>query len=277
MKKIQLYLVAIGLVVLYSSCTQKIYKEYNLFQKGLDSLKNYEYKTPLVQNNDQLNVQIYSATLSQEQVSVFNMGGASSSNSSSALAGAGSNSNASGGQNYVVDINGMISIPIIGAIKSEGKTTDQIAKEIKAKLEAYVKEPVVSVRLAGIKINVLGAVKHPGIINFTSLNPTLIDAISQAGDFEDGAKRKEVYLIRDVNGKRTSYKLNFIDDAAVFNAEVFQLIQNDLIYVPANDEKLKNINQDQDVQRKIQVAQLVIAGIGALSVMLNTYLIFKRL
>ena len=270
MKKIQLYLVAIGLVVLYSSCTQKIYKEYNLFQKGLDSLKNYEYKTPLVQNNDQLNVQIYSATLSQEQVSVFNMGGGGS-------ASGGSASTASGGQNYLVDLNGSISIPIIGAIKSEGKTTDQIAKDIKAKLEAYVKEPVVSVRLAGIKVNVLGAVKHPGIISFTSLNPTLIDAISMAGDFEDGAKRKEVYLIRDVNGKRTTYKLNFIDDAAVFNAEVFQLIQNDLIYVPVTDEKLKSLNQDADLQKKMQITQIVFAGISAIAVILNTYLIFKRL
>ena len=68
-----------------------------------------------------------------------------------------------------------------------------------------------------------------------------------------------------------------MNDASVFNSEVYQLMQNDLIYVPANDIKLKMVNQDPDIQKKIQIAQVAVMGISALSVLFNAFLLFKKL
>ena len=278
MKKIPLFLISLSILIIYSSCTQKLYKDYNLFQKGMDSLKNYDYKAPIIQNNDGLSIQIYSATLSQDQVAVFNMGGGSTSGGGTGIPGISSSTSSNNtGQNYMVDINGEINLPILGKIKATGLTTDDIRKDIIAKLTPYVKDPIVIVKFVGIKVNVLGAVMHPGIQTFSSLNPTIIDALAQAGDFADLAERKNVFLIRDVNGKRTTYKLDFISDASIFNSEAFQLVQNDLIYVPSNNLKLKIVNQDPDLQKKLQVSQIVVQAISAISVLLNTYFIFKKL
>ncbi len=281
MKKIPLFLISLSVLIIYSSCTQKMYKDYNLFQKGMDSLKNYEYKAPIIQNNDGLSIQIFSATLSQDQVAVFNMGGGTAAGvSSGGLSGvsgiASSTSSNNTGQNYQVDINGEINIPIIGKIKATGLTAEEVRKDLIGKLTPFVKDPIVIVKYIGIKVNVLGAVMHPGIQTFSSLNPTIIDAIAQAGDFADGAKRKDVYLVRDINGKRSTYKLDFVSDAAIFNSEAFQLVQNDLIYVPSNDLKLKLVNQDPDLQKKIQLAQILVQAISAAAVVINTYFLLKR-
>ena len=252
-----------------------------MFQKGMDSLKNYDYKAPIIQNNDGLSIQIYSATLSQDQVAIFNMGGGAPAGASSGLSlgvsgVASSTSSNNTGQNYQVDINGEINLPILGKIKATGLTAEDVRKDLLVKLTPFVKDPIVIVKFVGIKVNVLGAVMHPGIQTFSSLNPTIIDAIAQAGDFADGAKRKDVYLIRDINGKRSTYKLDFVSDASIFNSEAFQLVQNDLIYVPSNDLKLKLVNQDPDLQKKIQLTQIIVQAISAMAVVVNTYFLLKR-
>ena len=282
MKKCNLLIIAVLSAIVFSSCTQKIYTKYNLFQKGLDSIKNYDYKAPLIQNNDGIVIQIYSATLSQDQVAVFNMGTSSGVSSTSSsltnlgIAGGASSSSTSGGVTYTVDLEGNIIMPIIGSIKAVGTTAAELSNLIKAKLEVYIKDPIVKVSFVGIKVNVLGEVKVPGTKIFTNTNPTILDALGQSGDFTEGAKREEIYLIRDINGKRTSFKIN-MNDASVFNSEVYQLMQNDLIYVPANDIKLKMVNQDPDTQKKIQVAQVAVMGLSALSVLFNAFLLFKKL
>ena len=271
MKKISLFLISLSILIIYSSCTQKIYTKYNLFQKGMDSLKNYDYKAPIIQNNDVLSIQIYSATLSQDQVSVFNMGASSA----SGVAQANSAPITSLGVTYTVDLAGNIVMPIIGSIKAVGQSTTDLSNQIKTKLEIYIKDPIVKVNYINIKVNVLGEVKLPGSKYFTTIAPTIVDAISQSGDFSDNAKRDEVYLIREINGVRTTFKLNF-NDASVFTSDVYQLAQNDLIYIPANDLKLKNLNQDPDIQKKMQIFQIAVSGLSTLAVIVNVLILLKR-
>ena len=276
MKRYTFFLTFLTIIIICTSCSQKIYKEYNLFQKGLDSLQNFEYKDVLIQNNDVLNVQIFSATLSQDQAAIFSMGAGGAGGSTSASGAASSTSGNSGGVSYQVDLSGNITMPIIGKIKSTGRTQDQITKDIVSKLEPIIKDPVVTVNLTNIKVNVLGEVKAPGIKSFNKYNPTFLDALGQAGDFTDRAKRNEVYLIRDINGKRTTYKIN-MNDVSVFTSEAFQLIQNDVIYVPADDIKLKSVNQDPDFQKKAQIASVAAQIVSAIAIVLNTFLLLKKL
>lgn len=272
MKRYSFFLTFLAIIIICTSCSQKIYKEYNLFQKGLDSLKNFEYKDVVIQNNDVLNVQIFSATLSQDQAAIFSLGSGSGSGST---AGSSTSGGSTSGVSYQVDLNGNITMPIIGKVKSTDHTIDQITKDIVSKLEPIIKDPVVTVNLSNIKINVLGEVKMPGIKSFNKYNPTFLDALGLAGDFTDRAKRNEVYLIRDINGKRSTFKIN-MNDASVFTSEAFQLIQNDVIYVPADDIKLKTVNVDPDYQKKLQIISLTLTGISAFSVIMNTILILKR-
>jgi len=269
--------------IVFSSCSQKIYTKYNLFQKGLDSLSNFEYKAPVIQNSDGLAILVFSATLSQDQVAVFNMGG-SSGGSSSASSGSNEGNSAGGtvsgasesGVTYKVDLDGNIVMPILGTIKARGLTIAELTKLVTNKLEIYIKDPIVKINFTGIKVNVLGEVKIPGTKVFTTNTPTILDALAQSGDFTDGAQREEIYLVRDSNGKRTTYKIN-MNNASVFNSEVYQLAQNDLVYVPANIIKLKTVNQDPDFQKKVQLFTITISALTSLSVILNAILILKKL
>ena len=272
MKRNSFFLTFLAIIIISTSCTQKIYKEYNLFQKGLDSLKNFEYKDVVIQNNDILSIKIFSATLSQDQAAIFSLGSGSGGSNSGSSSTGGSTS----GVSYQVDLNGNITMPIIGKIKSTDRSIEQITKDIESKLEPIIKDPVVTVNLSNIKVNVLGEVKLPGIKSFNKYNPTFLDALGLAGDFTDRAKRNEVYLIRDRNGKRSTFKIN-MNDVSVFSSEAFQLIQNDVIYVPADDIKLKLVNTDPDYQKKIQVISLTLTAISALSVIMNTIIILKKL
>ena len=275
----------LSFVIIFSSCSQKIYKEYNLFQKGLDSLQNFEYKPLVVQNNDVLNIQIFSATLSQDQAAIFNLGSGSGSaasmgGGSAAAAGGGSSSDGAaskgGGVDYEVNLSGKIIMPVIGTVDATGLTTEQIRKLIADKLDPIIKDPIVNVRFSGIKVNVLGEVKFPGIKVFNKSTPTFLDAIGQAGDFTDRALRNKVYLIRDINGKRTTFILN-MNDASIFTSEDFKVMQNDLIYVPADDIKLKTLNVDPDLQKRLQITSMVVTVMSSLALILNTFYILKRL
>ena len=269
MKRYLFFPVFFVIIIIFStSCTQKMYKEYNLFQKGLDSLPSFNYTAPLIQNNDRLAIKIFSATLNQEQASVFGMAGTPVSNSNGY--------SVSGGNNFVVDFDGYISFPIIGNIKCAGFTTDQIDSVITKKLEKYVKDPEVAVSLANFKVNILGEVGSQGTKQFTIPNPTIIDLIAQSGGFSERATRNNVYLIREINGKRTTYTINF-NEVSLFNSEVYQLAQNDLVYVPADKIRLKNVYQNPDLQKNLQNLSIVTACLSVISVLFNTYYLFKGL
>lgn len=285
MKRYSFFLIILSGVFVFSSCTQKIYKEYNLFQKGLDSLKDYTYKEPIIQNNDRLNIKIFSATLSQDQAMVFNIasggtasGGGGGSVGGSTTTGSTSNGATTSGSpgGYLVDFNGNISLPIIGNIKCAGLTIAKLDSLLSEKLDSIIKDPVVTISFANFKVNILGEVKTPGTKSFSTPNPTILDLLSQAGDFTDRAKRNEVYLIREINGKRTTYKINF-NEVSLFNSEFYQLVQNDLVYVPADNIKLKVVNQDPDLQKKLQIVQMTLTAISALAVIINTFFLLKNL
>jgi len=268
MKRYSFFLTFFAIIILFSSCTQKIYKEYNLFQKGLDSLPAFNYTAPTIQNNDRLAIKIFSATLSQDQASVFALAGTPVSNTvGTAL---------TGGSSFLVDFNGYISLPLIGNVKCSGLTTDQLDTLLVKKLEKVIKDPVVAVSFATFKVNILGEISAPGTKQFNIPNPTIIDLLALSGGFTDRATRNKVYLVREINGKRTTYTINF-NEVSLFNTEVYQLAQNDLVYVPSDTIKLKNVNQNPDIQKNIQNLSIIAAALSVVSVLFNTYYLIKGL
>jgi polysaccharide export outer membrane protein len=86
------------------------------------------------------------------------------------------------------------------------------------------------------KITVMGEVKQPGTFNIPNEKVTLIQAIASAGDFSNYGNRKEIHIIREINGERKEIIVN-LNDKSVFESEVYFLKQNDIIYVPALKSK----------------------------------------
>jgi len=98
----------------------------------------------------------------------------------------------------VVDQNGKISIPLIGAIEAAGKTTDQLSEVITSVISKYVTHPKVDIFLkmsVSKQIGLSGQVTQPGSYPYRP-NLRLLDLITEAGGFLPSADRKKVRILR---------------------------------------------------------------------------------
>jgi len=102
-------------------------------------------------------------------------------------------------QTVPVRSDGKITLPLVGDIQASGRTTQQLQEAITAKLQTYMTHPEVTVIVMQInsqKFNILGRVTKPGSYPLTTTT-TVLDAIADAGGFQDFAKTKKVYILRE--------------------------------------------------------------------------------
>lgn len=131
---------------------------------------------------------------------------------------------------------GKISLPLVGDIQAAGRTPAQLQQGIAAKLQNYINHPDVTVIVQQInsrKYNVLGRVMKPGAFSL-STTTTVLDAIAQAGGFQDFAKQKDIYVLRRTpNGGDTRLRFNYKEVIKGRNLEQnIKLEPNDTIVVP---------------------------------------------
>jgi polysaccharide export outer membrane protein len=128
---------------------------------------------------------------------------------------------------------GKLSYPLIGTLKAEGLTIDQLQDEIKTRLSEYVRAPQVTISVkeaAGKKIVILGQVNYPGVYTF---NGTLdvIEAVAMAGDFTPDGRRESIMIISDNLTEHPKVRrLTAIRQGMM--TEEFVLKPNDVVYVP---------------------------------------------
>ena len=264
-----------------SSCTayrqnaKRINRDFLYFQKGVDSLQDITFSPLTIKPNDLLNISVSSNTLNQEQAALFNaanFGGVSGNNGGAFI-----NQQQFGGANifgFLVDEQGFIKYPIIGAIKAAGLSRVELAQAIEKALaqKELVKEPVVEVRYLQLRINVLGEVRSPGPKNFPSDRISILDVISASGDLTERGRRDNILVLREENGKKKVYKVNLLNTDFI-NSPVFQLQQNDVVYVQPNSIKLKEVNFDPQFNRDLQVGMTVAS---AFSFFINIFLLLKK-
>ncbi len=105
-------------------------------------------------------------------------------------------------QTIPVRSDGKISLPLIGEIQATGRTPLQLEEAIAEKLRAYITQPEVTVMVLQMnsqKFNILGRVAKPGSFPLTTTT-TVLDAIALAGGFQDFAKQKNIYILRQKPG-----------------------------------------------------------------------------
>ncbi len=194
------------------------------------------YKPLKIEARDNLSIQFYTEyTTSSDQAGIFNSVGEGGRNSSK----------------LIVDEKGMISMPRLGRFVVAGLTCRELEDTLTNRLKIYVKNPGVFVRIEGFKVNVLGEVRSPGPKSFSDEKVTILDLISTSGGFMDEAKRDSLLIIREDSGSRKAYFVNAQDAKLLYNSPVFQLKQNDMVYVGANDLKFRTLS-NQIAQQKVQ-------------------------
>ena len=141
---------------------------------------------------------------------------------------------------YVVDEQGNIDFPILGKLQVAGLNRWELQEKIKKELADadLLKDFVVTVEFMNFKVSILGEVNKPGSYTIQGDKITLLEALSMANDLTIYGKRDGVYVIREENGERTTYRLD-LRSAEIFNSPVYYLKQNDfnspVYYLKQND------------------------------------------
>ena len=146
-------------------------------------------------------------------------------------------------QTYLVDNKGNINFPIVGELHVGGLTKSEAEALVKEKIKPYMStnvNPIVTVRMTGYQISVLGEVTRPGTFTVSREKITILEALAQAGDLTIYGVRDNVKLIReDASGKKTIVEMN-LNDANIINSPYYYLQQNDVVYVEPNKVKARN-------------------------------------
>ena len=241
---------------LQSCTTQKAEKQSEL--NYLQNVKQIATQAALsnaestIQKGDQLI--IFVSAKNMEVVRPFNQGYYTAQTPSS--------TNASNEERlYLVDSNGNIDFPILGTLSTTGKSVETLKAELNERISHYVKNPVVTVRLANFKVTVLGEVARPGEYAIPEGKTTLLNALGLAGDLTMYGKRDDILMVRNENGVITEERLNLLD-ANFINSPFFQLKQGDVIYVSANQTKEKVARLDPNTSTYIAIAGTLIGLAG---------------
>lgn len=144
-------------------------------------------------------------------------------------------------QNYLVDNQGDIIMPIIGKIHVAGMTKTAMTQVLKSKIyPRYIKEePIILVRFANFNVSVLGEVARPGNFIIPNDKISIFEAIATAGDLSIYGRRDNVLLIREGTTGRETIRLDLRDKRLV-NSSYYYLQQNDVLYIQPNEPKSRS-------------------------------------
>lgn len=215
--------------VILFSCANKKKIIYFQGDKKINSESNKNFNT-ILRNDDLLSITVMG--MDGEAVKPFNLatyGNSSLNNNGSEISG----NNKIG---YLIDANGQIEFPVIGKIKIAGLNRSEASEFIKEKLKDYLKDPMVNIQILNFKITILGDINRPGTYSIPNERVTLIEAIGMAGDLNLSGIRKNILVIRDMDGNKTETRVD-LTSKEIFNSPVFYLQQNDVVYIEHNRAK----------------------------------------
>jgi polysaccharide export outer membrane protein len=163
---------------------------------------------------------------------------------------------------YLVDANGNIEMPLIGVVNVGGNTGIEAKQKIKQKLDKYLIDPSVNVRIRNFKVTVLGEVKAPGVYTIPNEKITLVEAIGLAGDLTIFGKRVDVLVVREEAGERKFFKVD-LRSKALFESDFYYLHSNDIIYVEPGKGKIASADA------WYRILPIVLSGLSTVALFLR--------
>lgn len=130
---------------------------------------------------------------------------------------------------------GKISLPLLNDVQASGLTAMQLAASLRESLTKYLTNPQVTVTVTEInsrRVYLTGEVSHAGALPLLP-NMTVLQALSSAGGFTQFAKLKNIYVLRNEDGKQVKHPFNYKEVVKGKLAEQNILLQpGDVIVVP---------------------------------------------
>lgn len=167
-------------------------------------------------------------------------------------------------QSYLVFQDGTINFPVLGKVHVAGLSKQQLAEKMMKEIRAYVKDAMVNVQIVNYYVMMMGEVARPGMVTVKNDRVTILDAISRVGELTINANRKNVLIIRDVEGRKEFGRID-LTKTDVFTSPYFYLRQNDIIYVEPNDAKKKNARYSAAQQYTVTVFSSIMSAISIIT------------
>lgn len=158
---------------------------------------------------------------------------------------------------YLIDSDGKIDFPVLGAVNTSGKTLVELKEELRNRLLKFIINPTVNAKITNYKVTVLGEVNKPGQYTIPDGQATFLNALGLAGDLTMYGKRNDILIVRNENGKVTKDRIDLMDGSFI-NSPYFQLKQGDVIYVSANYTKEKTARLDPNMPIYISAAGIIV-------------------
>lgn len=233
------------------SCSSK--KEIIYFQDASDFIdKDVKYQKNTIQPNDILSIAI--SALVPETAIAYNKQMASKGSTQPAT-----NIEVLKLQGYLVDNDGLITLPVLGNVDTKGKTIKDLERYLYMVLEKenHLVKPSVNIRLLNAKITVLGEVKLPGTFTFTEQVISIPQALGYAGDLTINGKRTDIMLIREVDGVRSIFHID-LTSTDWMDDENYFVKPNDVLIISPNNAKIKSAGYIGNVSSVLSVLSLLI-------------------
>jgi len=105
---------------------------------------------------------------------------------------------------HMIRPDGKITVNLVGDVQAAGLTPENLAKEIKGKVKAFLNDPDVTVSVTAVKSKkffIQGEVNKPG--EYPLIVPTrVLEALVNAGGFKDFANQKKITIIHSDNTRQ---------------------------------------------------------------------------
>ncbi len=261
---------------LFSSCVNT--KKATYFNEIQDTVLNNPTANveSVIQRNDLLSISV--SSLNPEASYIYNMPNvmtATAPATSSALTStgasmAGTSGSPQSGQaqviGYLVGPEGDIKFPVLGMIPVAGLTKRQLEARLTDSLSErkLLVDPIVNVRFLNFRVTVLGEVARPTTINVVNEKISILEALGLAGDLTIYAKRNNVLLIREDNGKKIIKRID-MNSERILSSPYYYLKTNDVVYVEPNKAKVASTSRTQ------QLLPIVLASLSFIAIIATYY------
>lgn len=152
-------------------------------------------------------------------------------------------------QNVTVRPDGKITTPLVEDLQASGKTPNQLARDLEKALETYIRQPIVTVIVAGgigpysEQIRVIGQVAGQQAGGGRAAGPqaqaiayrqkmTLLDVMVAVGGLNEFAAGNKTKVVRVVDGKQQEYQVR-LDD--LLNGDItanVDMLPGDILIIP---------------------------------------------
>ncbi|MGY5851053.1 polysaccharide biosynthesis/export family protein [Salegentibacter sp. F14] len=233
---------------LFFSCSTK--KEIVYFHdieelEGYENIMDYE---PIIEPNDVLRIKV--SSINEEVVKPFqpDIQGQSG-------GGGGQNLSLSG---YLVDPDGHIQFPVLGAIEVAGLKRSEVQQKLQGEIRNFVTDAVVDIRIVNFKVTVLGETGATRV-EVSDGRITLPELIAEVGDISYDGRRQNILVIRENDGVKSYGRVDLTDANDVFKNPYYYLKQNDIVYVEPTYRAVKSAGFFTSYQGIISLGTTIIS------------------